>query len=91
MKSILITGGSGFVGLYTALKFMDEGYRTILCSRNPREAPLLDGKAGLWEYVSGDVSGDCRTILEAVRRYRVEGIIHSALPGSMPNPMQPAK
>jgi nucleoside-diphosphate-sugar epimerase len=83
MKTILITGGMGFLGLNTALKFMEEGYRTILCGRTQREDPRLEGKSGLWKFVPVDLVNDSQTVLEAVRQYEVEGIIHSALPGGI--------
>ena len=79
LKSILITGGMSFLGLHTALKFMEEGYRAILCSRTERKVPLLEEKAGIWELplrtLNMTGAGSSRQ-----RRYGVEGIIHSALP-----------
>ena len=83
MKTILITGGMGFLGLNTALKFMEEGYRTILCGRTQRENSRLVGKARLWKFVPVDLVNDSQTILETVGQYEVEGIIHSALPGGI--------
>ncbi len=79
MKSVLITGGMGFIGANCAVKFIEEGYKAILYDIAPSELDILEEKKGQWEFVMGDVQ-DWRNALDAVRKYEVEGIVHCALP-----------
>lgn len=78
-KSVLVTGGMGFVGANIALKFMEEGYETILYDITQHEIDFLEEKQGRWRFVRGDVD-DWRKVLETVKEYEVEGIVHCALP-----------
>jgi nucleoside-diphosphate-sugar epimerase len=77
-RSVLVTGGMGFVGVHTALKFMDEGYETILYDIAEREIDVLEERKGQWAFVMGDVR-DWWNVLETVKKYEVEGVVHTTL------------
>lgn len=77
-KSVLVTGGMGFVGANIALKFMEEGYQAILYDIVQNEIDFLEEKKGQWEFVTGDIS-DQRGMLDTVKKYGAEGIVHCAL------------
>jgi UDP-glucose 4-epimerase len=73
----LITGGTGLVGIYLARQLLADGEEVVLFARRaelPRGAADLAGRV---ELAGGDV-GECVHVLEAVRRYRVDCIYHSA-------------
>ncbi len=78
-KSVLITGGTGFVGKHIALKFIDEGYEPILYDVAATEMELLEQTKGKWRFVTGGVE-DWVKVLNTVRENGVEGIVHCALP-----------
>jgi UDP-glucose 4-epimerase len=77
MSRNLITGGTGLVGLYLARQLLADGEEVVLFARRaelPHGAADLAGRVAL---AGGDV-GEWVHILEAVRRYRVDCIYHSA-------------
>src|SRR5437773_7944590 len=74
MGNVLITGGSGFVGLHVCemLATRIDGNGTVLSlDLRPGETPSLNNKIKM---VTGDIS-NFQELLEIVRRYEVEGII----------------
>lgn len=77
-KSVIVTGGKGFVGSHIALKFMEEGYEVILYDITELETDILQDKKDQWQFVLGDVR-DWRNVLETARIHEIEGIIHTAL------------
>jgi UDP-glucose 4-epimerase len=78
-RSVLVTGGMGFVGANIALRFLEEGYEPILYDISGKEIDFLGEKKANWKFVQGDVE-DWRRLVETVETYGVEGIIHCALP-----------
>ena len=44
MKTILLTGGSGFIGSHTCIDLLEKGYRVIVLDSNVNSFPLLEGK-----------------------------------------------
>jgi nucleoside-diphosphate-sugar epimerase len=77
MSRNLITGGTGLVGAYLARQLLADGEEVMLFARRaelPRGAADLAGRV---ELVGGDV-GELVHVLEAVRRFRVDCIYHSA-------------
>lgn len=79
MQSVLITG-MGVAGINIGRKFIDEGYRVVFYDLIARRVDFLEEVAGKWEFVQGDIS-DMPFLLESVRKHKIEGIIHTALPG----------
>ena len=43
-KSVLVTGGMGFIGANITLKFIEEGYQAILYDITQHEVDSLDEK-----------------------------------------------
>lgn len=77
MSRNLITGGTGLVGVYLARQLLADGEEVVLFARRaelPGGAADLAGRVAL---AGGDV-GELVQVLEAVRRYRVDCIYHSA-------------
>ncbi|HAT36657.1 MAG TPA: hypothetical protein DCS82_13165 [Rhodospirillaceae bacterium] len=78
--TILITGGAGLVGLYTARRFAEDGQNPICLDRVPRPAHaayILGDKAKDIPHEQGDVL-DFESLSDLVREHKVEGIIHAA-------------
>jgi UDP-glucose 4-epimerase len=77
MSRNLITGGTGLVGTYLARHLLAEGEDVVLFARRPVLPPGAADLAGRVELAAGDVA-ELVHVLEAVRRYRVDCIYHSA-------------
>jgi nucleoside-diphosphate-sugar epimerase len=78
--TILITGGAGLIGLYTARRFADEGKKVVcldLLERRAHAAYILGDAAGDIPHLQGDVL-DFEALSQLVRDHRIEGIIHAA-------------
>jgi len=81
--SVLVTGMGG-VGVNVARKFVDEGYKVVCYDIAPRRGIDFLEKAGdKIAFVRGDVL-DLPHMLETVRNYQVEGIIHTAIVYPLP-------
>ena len=94
MKTILITGGSGFIGSHTCLVLLEKGYRLIVIDSCVNSSPLsLDRVASLVEedinnvnkklhFVKGDIRS--KGVLEKVFRearekgHPIDAVIHFA-------------
>ena len=82
-KSILITGGAGFIGSRLALKLVERGFRvTVLDSLSPQihgeipeNSPLYQSIRGKVEFIRGDVR--CRDNLETAL-CGVDTVVHLA-------------
>ncbi len=88
MKSILVTGGAGYIGSHTAKALARAGYRPVALDN------LSTGHrwAVKWgPLVEGDV-GDRRLVRCALERYEIEAVIHfaanAALAESMRDPFK---
>lgn len=79
---ILITGGMGFIGLHAARKFLDEGESVVITRyRTWREPSFLKDDYGgrvLVESLDTTSPFDC---LSLVRKHKIDGIVHLAMPG----------
>ena len=73
---MLITGGTGLVGLNVAAELSKEGFDIVLYDLEPRKLVLEDLKSG-FRVVQGDIR-DFPNLLKAVKENRVEGIVHTA-------------
>lgn len=78
--SILITGGSGFLGANLCNTFLKETNREIISYdilyRTPKLLKEFEGNER-FAFVKGDVQ-DIWSLMESVRKYNVTDIIHSA-------------
>ncbi len=79
--AILITGGSGVIGIHLARRFAQSGEEIVIYDRMrpPQQAEdLLKGVADKIRYVvPGDVT-DTLQLLETVKKYQVDSIVHFA-------------
>lgn len=78
-KSVLVTGGMGFVGANIALKLIEEGYQTLLYDIAQNHIDFLEEWKEQWQFVQGGVN-DWRKLVEITGPDEIEGIIHCALP-----------
>lgn len=82
MAMILITGGMGFIGLHTARRLLDAGEDVVLTRfRARREPDFLRDEIGKRVWVESLDVTDGAAVSELVRRRRVTGIVHLAVPG----------
>ncbi len=79
---ILITGGMGFIGLHTAKRFLDAGEQVVITQFSTRREPdFIKDEIGKRVFVERvDVSSP-HDMTDVVRRHKVDGIIHLAVPG----------
>jgi UDP-glucose 4-epimerase len=79
---ILITGGLGFIGLHTARCFLDAGEQVVLTQyRVRREPDFIKAEIGRRVFVETlDVTAS-HDVIDLVRKYKVNGIVHLAVPG----------
>ncbi|MGH8133615.1 MAG: UDP-glucose 4-epimerase GalE [Steroidobacteraceae bacterium] len=87
-RSILVTGGAGYIGSHVALKLRERGERVVVLddlSRGFRQA-VLDAPL-----IVGDV-GDRRTVLDLLRTHAVDTVMHFAaytiVPESVREPLR---
>ena len=85
-ETVLITGGSGFIGLELAKNLVAEGDRIVIFDVKPPQ-PLFDG-GGAVSYVKGDITNFSQ-VLNAVRDFRPQVIIHLAAILSAPSENDP--
>lgn len=76
--SVLVTGGSGFIGSHTVQALRDQGQECVLVQRRPG-GPARDGVA----VEQADIR-DLASLRAVGERHRITGIVHLA--GSMPWP-----
>jgi nucleoside-diphosphate-sugar epimerase len=82
--SILITGGSGFIGSYTILELMNERKAekiVIYDLAPPSLRPILDHLGKEVIYVDGNIL-DFGRLLETIKKYDIKGIIHTSILGN---------
>ena len=79
---ILITGGLGFIGLHTARRFLDVGEQVVLTQfRVRREPDFIKAELGKRAFIETLDVTSAHDVIEIVRKYRVTGIVHLAVPG----------
>lgn len=76
---VLISGGTGLLGANTAWTFAKRGFNVICYDASPREIDFLKEPdiAHNIKVVRGDIL-DFPRIIETIRKYDIEGIIHTA-------------
>jgi nucleoside-diphosphate-sugar epimerase len=82
-RTILVTGGSGFIGGHVARRLAERGDRVILLDQRPPAGVtewLLAPHADRVRFVRGDIS-QWPDVLSAVHTYGPEAIVHTAAIG----------
>tara|TARA_Y100000780_G_scaffold49321_1_gene41243 strand:+ start:248 stop:1270 length:1023 start_codon:yes stop_codon:yes gene_type:complete len=81
-KSILVTGGAGYIGTHTCIKLLDAGYQVVVLDNFSNSSPealkrveRLAGKAV--ELVTGDIN-DQPLLTRLFAQYSIEAVIHFA-------------
>lgn len=78
----LITGGMGFIGLHTARAFLDAGEEVVVTRfRTARTPSFIEGEIGKRLFVETVDTTSPHDVIEAVRKYEADGIVHLAVPG----------
>ena len=76
----LVTGGTGFIGVYVTRLLVQDATKVIIYQRNPvrKQLPdLIEKKGSNIEFVSGDIT-DLAHLIRTVKEYKVNRIIHLA-------------
>ena len=74
---VLITGGTGFVGSFAAVTFVEAGHAVCCFDRNPAATDILDDAGAKVTIVEGDVR-DPQQVASAASAFGAEGIVHTA-------------
>src|SRR5206468_2393481 len=74
---VLITGGCGFVGAFTALEFVEQGHEVVCYDRRAVRNDVLERAGPDGVIVEGDVQ-DRERLAAVVREHGIEGIAHTA-------------
>jgi UDP-glucose 4-epimerase len=82
MKTILITGGAGYIGSHACVEFLDAGYDIVvldnLCNSSPKSLDRVRELTGLdFPFVRGDVR-DRALLDELFRDHDIDAVIHFA-------------
>jgi len=78
---ILIIGGMGFIGLNTALRFVEVGRRVVISQHSARRIPdVLKGEVGARVTVAQMDVTNPYEVFEVVRRHQVESIVNLMAP-----------
>jgi len=78
---ILIIGGMGFIGLNTALRFLEAGQRVVISQHSARRIPdLLRSEIGSRAMVAQMDVTNPYEVFEVVRRHQVESIVNLMAP-----------
>jgi threonine 3-dehydrogenase len=85
-ETVLITGGSGFIGLELTKGLVAEGHKVVVFDLKSPDERLLSYSTV--RYVRGDIS-NVSQVLNAVRDFRPEAIIHLAALLSAPSEDNP--
>ena len=78
---ILIIGGLGFIGLNTALRFLEAGQKVVLSQHSRHQVPdVLKSEIGTRVVVARMDVTNPYEVFEVVRRHRVESIVNLMAP-----------
>lgn len=72
MKSVLVTGGGGFLGVYLSRFLLDKGYKVVALDRSPSIAPDIKNKI---KFIQGDIRNK-KKMLSTLRN--VDYVVHAA-------------
>ena len=85
--TILITGGTGFLGSHLARMLIDEGERPVLFDVGPVQGMLSDMRSG-FDYVRGSVTS-LPELINCMRQYGVDRVFHLGGMLSLPSEANP--
>jgi len=74
---VLITGGCGFVGAFTALDLTQAGHAVVCYDRRAERSDVLQAAGPSVTVVEGDIR-DRDRLMAVVAEHRIEGIVHTA-------------
>lgn len=75
MKTILVTGGAGYIGSFMTKRLLDEEYKVIVTDSLERgHEKAIDKRAS---FIRGDIS-DRKFLSDIFTKYKFDGIIHFA-------------
>lgn len=81
-KTILVTGGAGYIGSHTSVELLEAGYEVVvldnLCNSSPKSLERVQEITGkTLQFIEGDVRD--RDVLQAIfNKYDIYGVIHFA-------------
>ncbi len=80
--SVLLTGGTGYIGSHAAVALTQAGYRVILydnlCNSSASVVDRLSAITGRrLPFIKGDV-GDTRLLMQTLEEYQVDAVVHFA-------------
>ena len=78
MASILVTGGTGFIGSWVTRKLVVMGHKAVTYNRNP-DTRLLKDIVDKVTLVSGDVL-DLPSFIRTMQQHKIERVIHMSTP-----------
>ena len=79
--NVLITGGTGFVGMNLAEELTDSGINVVLLARKPLLPAMvksLEGRKGKYYFFKGDVL-DGEGLDTVIKQYSIDSIVHAAV------------
>src|SRR6267142_4494622 len=78
---ILIVGGMGFIGLNTALRFLEVGQKVVLSQHSSRRVPdALESEIGTRVMIAQMDVTNPYEVFEVVRRHQVDSIVNLMAP-----------
>ena len=88
-KTILVTGGAGYIGSHTAWRLLEKGHQVVILDN------LITGSKSVVpekaEFIEGDV-GDSDLVRQLIETYNIEDIVHFAAHLLVPESVaQPAR
>ncbi|MFW5714953.1 MAG: NAD-dependent epimerase/dehydratase family protein [bacterium] len=78
---VLITGGTGFVGMTLAEDLTDQGIDVVLLARRPMLPAMeasLTGRKGKYYFFKGDILSP-ESLDEVINKYEIDTIVHAAV------------
>ncbi len=78
---VLITGGTGFIGMSLAEELTDEGMDVVLMARRPLHPEMeksLAGRKGSYAYFKGDVL-EGESFDRVIQQHGIDAIVHAAV------------
>src|SRR6266540_4348771 len=78
---ILIVGGMGFIGLNTALRFLEIGQKVVISQHTSRRVPdILKSEIGTRVHIAQMDVTNPYEVFDVVRRHQVESIVNLMAP-----------
>jgi UDP-glucose 4-epimerase len=89
---ILITGGTGFIGLHTARAFLDAGHEVVSTQFRVRRDPtfIANELGGRMQREVLDITSPF-AVNDVLRKHRIDGIVHLAVPGVGASALSPSE